>query len=169
MKQPIYANPSPKSQQRGIVLVASLLLLLIVTMLGLSAFRDISIQEKVSSNFRMKTMTFETANSAVQDSWPSIMTLLPGEQVIDLRVRDMADDFDQDWNGNGTIDLDLTVGATICYAGVNIAPGTDSDFRAYLFNVTTQASDPNGSVSQIQQQGYIVAEATEIVQPTSCP
>ena len=151
------------------MLVASLLLLLIVTMLGLSAFRDIAIQEKVSSNFRMKTMTFVTANSAVQDQWPGMMIAQGTESLLDLRTRNMNTDYDLDWNGDGTTDLDLTVGADICYRGMGIAPGTDSDFTAYLFEMTTESSDPNGAVSQIRQSGYIIAEATDIVLPVSCP
>ncbi len=162
------AQPPRAGKEQGIVLVASLLLLLIVTMLGLSAFRDISIQEKVSSNFRMKTMTFETANSAVQDQWPSLMVVLPGESMIDARTRVMDTDFDLDWDGDGTTDMDLDVDADICYRGVDIAPGTDADFAAYLFEMTTEASDPNGAVSQIRQTGYIIAEATDIVLPESC-
>lgn len=162
------AQPPRASKEQGIVLVASLLLLLIVTMLGLSAFRDIAIQEKVSSNFRMKTMTFETANSAVQDQWPSLMIVQAGESMIDARVRTMDTDFDLDWDGDGTLDMDLDVEADICYRGVDIAPGTDADFAAYVFEMTTEASDANGAVSQIRQTGYIVAEATDIVLPESC-
>lgn len=161
--------PKSAAKQQGIVLVASLLLLLIVTMLGLSAFRDISVQEKVSSNFRMKTMTFETANSAVQDQWPGMMIVQGTESLVDVRTRTMDNDYDLDWDGDGTTDLDLAVDAEICYRGVDIAPGTDADFAAYLFEMTTESSDPNGAVSQIRQSGYIVAEATDIVLPVSCP
>lgn len=163
------AQPPRVPKQQGIVLVASLLLLLIVTLLGLSAFRDIAVQEKVSSNFRMKTMTFETANSAVQDQWPGVMIVDGTESLLDVRTRTMNDEFDLDWDGDTTIDLDLTVGAEICYGGVDIAPGTDADFAAYLFEITTESSDPNGAVSQIRQSGYIIAEATDIVLPESCP
>ena len=163
------APSSASTKQQGIVLVASLLLLLIVTMLGLSAFRDISIQEKVSSNFRMKTLTFETANSAVQDQWPGMMIVQGTESLIDARNRNMDGDYDLDWDGDGTVDMDLSVDADICYRGVDIAPGTDADFAAYLFEMTTQSSDPNGAVSQIRQSGYIIAEATDIVLPASCP
>jgi Tfp pilus assembly protein PilX len=161
--------PPTATNQQGIVLVASLLLLLIVTMLGLNAFRDIAIQEKVSNNFRMKTMTFVTANSAVQDQWPSMMIVQGTESLVDVRARAMNDDYDLDWDSDGTTDLDLTVAAEICYRGVDIAPGTDADFAAYLFEMTTQSSDPNGAVSRIRQSGYIIAEATDIVLPVSCP
>lgn len=162
------AQPPKAGKEQGIVLVASLLLLLIVTMLGLSAFRDISIQEKVSHNFRMKTMTFEIANSAVQDQWPSLMIVALGESMIETRTRLLNSDFDLDWDSDGTLDMDLDVQADICYRGVDIAPGTDADFAAYKFEMTSQASDPNGAVSQVRQTGYIIAEATDIVLPESC-
>jgi len=91
------------------------------------------------------------------------------ESLIDTRTRNLDNTYDLDWNGDGTTDLDLTVGADICYRGVDIAPGTDADFAAYLFEMTTQSADTNGAVSQIRQSGYIIAEATDIVLPVSCP
>ncbi len=156
-------------KQRGVVLVASLLLLLIVTMLGVSSFRDILLQEKMSSNFRTKTLTFETANSLVQELWPALMDLEAGEGITDIRTRDAADTYDLDWNDDGTVDLDLTAAASICYRGLGIAPGTDLDYSAYLFEMTANASEPNGAASSVRQGGYIVAEATEFVLPPTCP
>jgi len=166
-RRPLSISPAA-GKDRGIVLIASLLLLLIVTLLGLSAFRDIGIQERVSSNFRIKTLTFETANSAVQDTWPAMMIALPGEMLTETRQRPLNDDFDLDFDGDGTAEIDLTVNSTICYRGVDVAPGTDTDFAAYLFEMTTSSTEPNGAASQIRQSGYIVAEATEIILPTSC-
>ena len=167
MSKPTHIHP--ERAQSGVVLIASLLLLLIVTILGLSTSRDIVLQEKMSSNFRMKTLTFETANSAVQDQWPGLMQTNAGETVTEIRTRAFNADYDQDWDADGTADLDFTVGASICYRGTDIAPGTDSDFAAYLFEMTTQADEPNGTVSQVRQSGYIVAEATDTVLPASCP
>ena len=160
---------TPHNRETGVVLIASLLLLLIVTVLGISTSRDIVLQEKMSSNFRMKTLTFETANSAVQDQWPGLMQTLPGEGVTDVRTRTFNAEYDQDWDADGTTDLDLNVGASICYRGSDIAPGTDSDFSAYLFEMTTQADEANGTISQVRQSGYIVAEASDVVLPASCP
>jgi type IV pilus assembly protein PilX len=50
--------------QRGVVLVSSLLLLLVVTIMALSMFRSFGIQEKVAGNMREKQRALQAAVSA---------------------------------------------------------------------------------------------------------
>ena len=50
--------------QRGVVLVSSLLLLLVVTIMALSMFRSFGIQEKVAGNMREKQRALQAAESA---------------------------------------------------------------------------------------------------------
>ncbi len=52
--------------QRGIVLVSSLLLLLVVTIIALSMFRSFGIQEKIAGNTREKQRALQAAMSAQQ-------------------------------------------------------------------------------------------------------
>ncbi len=55
-----------RSAQRGIVLVSSLLLLLVVTIMALSMFRSFGIQEKIAGNMREKQRALQAAVSAQQ-------------------------------------------------------------------------------------------------------
>jgi type IV pilus assembly protein PilX len=50
--------------QRGVVLVSSLLLLLVVTIMALSMFRSFGIQEKIAGNMREKQRALAAAESA---------------------------------------------------------------------------------------------------------
>ena len=50
--------------QRGVVLVTSLLLLLVVTIMALSMFRSFGVQEKVAGNMREKQRALQAAVSA---------------------------------------------------------------------------------------------------------
>ena len=50
--------------QRGIVLVSSLLLLLVVTIIALSMFRSFGMQEKIAGNMREKQRALQAAVSA---------------------------------------------------------------------------------------------------------
>ena len=59
-------NPRLGSGQRGMVLISSLLLLLIITILGVSMFRSFSIQEKVAGNVREKQRALQAAEIAQQ-------------------------------------------------------------------------------------------------------
>jgi type IV pilus assembly protein PilX len=55
-----------RHSQRGVVLVSSLLLLLVVTIMALSMFRSFGIQEKVAGNMREKQRALQAAESAQQ-------------------------------------------------------------------------------------------------------
>jgi type IV pilus assembly protein PilX len=50
--------------QRGVVLVSSLLLLLVVTIMALSMFRSFGMQEKIAGNMREKQRALQAAESA---------------------------------------------------------------------------------------------------------
>ena len=50
--------------QRGIVLISSLLLLMVVTIIALSMFRSFGIQEKIAGNMREKQRALQAAESA---------------------------------------------------------------------------------------------------------
>jgi type IV pilus assembly protein PilX len=52
------------SRERGIVLVASLLLLLVVTIMALSMFRSYGVQEKIAGNLREKQRALQSAEMA---------------------------------------------------------------------------------------------------------
>ena len=56
----------PAAAQRGIALVTSLLLLIIITILALSMFRGFGIQEKIAGNLREKDRALHAAESAQQ-------------------------------------------------------------------------------------------------------
>ena len=57
---------SAQTAQRGIVLVSSLLLLLVVTIVALSMFRSFGIQEKIAGNMREKQRALQAAVTAQQ-------------------------------------------------------------------------------------------------------
>jgi type IV pilus assembly protein PilX len=61
MITPAYRMPR---SQRGVVLITSMLLLLVVTIMALSMFRSFGIQEKVAGNMREKQRALQAAVSA---------------------------------------------------------------------------------------------------------
>lgn len=66
--QPIMHMNSLPVQQRGATLVVALLLLLIISMVGVSTMRNASTVEKISSADYQKGITFQASESAVQVS-----------------------------------------------------------------------------------------------------
>lgn len=60
------ACPSRLRRQRGVALITSLLLLIIITILALSMFRGFSTQEHIAGNLREKERALHAAESAQQ-------------------------------------------------------------------------------------------------------
>jgi len=58
-----YAHRS-RFAQRGVVLISSLLLLIVVTIIALSLFRSFGVQEKIAGNMREKQRALQAAESA---------------------------------------------------------------------------------------------------------
>jgi len=57
---------NPRSNQLGVVLITSLLLLLVVTIMAVSMFRSFGIQEKIAGNVREKQRAMQAAASTLQ-------------------------------------------------------------------------------------------------------
>jgi type IV pilus assembly protein PilX len=60
----IFCAYKARLAQRGVVLVSSLLLLIVVTIIALSMFRSFGIQEKIAGNMREKQRALQAAESA---------------------------------------------------------------------------------------------------------
>jgi type IV pilus assembly protein PilX len=60
----IFHAHKARSAQRGVVLVSSLLLLIVVTIIALSLFRSFGVQEKIGGNMREKQRALQAAESA---------------------------------------------------------------------------------------------------------
>lgn len=54
-----------RSQQAGFVLVASLILMVVITLIGVAMFRGVSLQEKVAGNLRQKQVAFDIAQNTL--------------------------------------------------------------------------------------------------------
>ncbi len=63
-------------QQRGAVLVVSLLLLLVMTVLALGASQTTRLQERMSANMRDRDLAFESSEAGLRN----------GERIIDSQV-----------------------------------------------------------------------------------
>jgi len=57
---------TPGSRQRGVVLVISLLMLLVLTMIGLAATRGTTIEQRMTANQNDQEVAFEAAEAALR-------------------------------------------------------------------------------------------------------
>lgn len=71
MKQPnsqsrmSFSSPSSKSQQ-GVTLIIALVLLMVVSLLGMSAMRSTTLEEKMASNTQDQGLAFQAAEAALR-------------------------------------------------------------------------------------------------------
>ena len=57
----------PSHRQRGIALIASMLILIIITLLGLSSMRSAGLQERMSGNQYDRNVVLEAAEAALRE------------------------------------------------------------------------------------------------------
>lgn len=60
-------NTGPKSAQGGVALFVSLVFLLLLTIVGVSAMKSATLQEKMAGNTRFKTITFQYAEAGLRE------------------------------------------------------------------------------------------------------
>ena len=61
-------NLKSQHSQRGVVLVVSLILLLVVTLLAVSSMQGTSLEEKMAGNTRDRNLAFQTTESAIREA-----------------------------------------------------------------------------------------------------
>jgi type IV pilus assembly protein PilX len=194
MIAPVHRSPH---LQRGVVLITSMLLLLVVTIMALSMFRSFGIQEKIAGNMREKQRALQAAVSAqtYAEQWliansgtsPSVVcnSLLsaPTQGQIcsnklwlslpaGLTVATVP------WAVAGT----ANVGVTYVPPGMTVAAASASSSNNYVTAPTFYISDagpsadPNvpGEVYQVDSVGYggnsntaVVVESTYAVYSSS--
>lgn len=94
MKRPVRAIPLPRRapaprRQAGAALVVSLILLLVLTLIGVTGMRSASMEEKMAGNMRDRNVAFQAAESGVRtgEKWiadrtePPPTTVNPGENL----------------------------------------------------------------------------------------
>jgi len=123
-------------RQRGAALAISLILLVAMTILGIATLNGTRLAEKVSSNAQQKTITFETAESAINSIYSAadIFTRLEASRTSTFEpdaVPQVAEstqygtELDQS-NVLGTT-VDLNAAATIQFCGEFVSNGTEVD------------------------------------------
>jgi type IV pilus assembly protein PilX len=96
-------------RQSGAVLAVSLILLLIMTMIGISAMSTTTLQETFSANAQHKATSFQAAESVIKTTWdiPTMGTSMSGVNTL-IPASNMFDS-----NAN----IAVSTNATIQYCG----------------------------------------------------
>ena len=76
MTRPI-ARPCGNERERGMALIMSLVILMILTLLGITAMSTSSLEEKMSGNTQEGTRAFEVAESGLQNTLSDATQIVP--------------------------------------------------------------------------------------------
>ncbi len=119
-------------KQQGVALAISLLLLVAMTIIGVSTLTGTRLNEQVTSNAQQKAITFEAAESAISTVWDAEEMMDAVEQFpstpyhnpIAIERQDLyqqlSADYDQKYGGNTIVDVAAEV--SIQYCGESVLP-----------------------------------------------
>lgn len=136
--------PAPYSRhnQSGAALVVALIILLVLTILGISAMNTTSLEEKMAANAQELTRAFHAADSGITRGYRSLdTTTLIGTQEGGTPVMRIG----TSGKNTGAKSVARFIGSTD--PPINSGFGEDSGYQAYYFD--------------IQSSGYNLATGTD--------
>jgi len=145
-------------KQRGVALAVSLLLLVAMTIIGVSTLTGTRLNEQVTSNAQQKAITFEAAESAISSVWNAAdmmaavekfpLTPYDNPAVVDRDDLDSAlsSNFDQTYGAKSAVDISAEV--SIQYCGESALPeGTSLSADESKLQMVGVLFDVNGNAS----------------------
>jgi type IV pilus assembly protein PilX len=167
---------NPRSQQSGMVLVTSLLLLIVVTLLAVGMFRSFGLDEKIAGNVREKQRALGAAETAEQfaESWlaagngsPGVACAAPlvAANVGQVCSNLLATPTQVPWTAGVTYTPTVTSAMSVSQTG-----GQGTYYAAPTFYIAYLGPTAQGTIYQIDAAGYggsvdtaAVVEATYLV------
>ncbi len=148
--------------QSGAALLISMILLIAITVLGLSNLTLVNTNEIISSNMHQKSIGFQASESAIKSVWVT-NKLLDNTPVVPLinppaTTLLLNSEYDQ-----AKVDLNASVSIQFCgengtVTGINLSADESApQFAAQIFDVNGIASITNSNMnSHNMQKGYII-------------
>ncbi|HYW77856.1 MAG TPA: PilX N-terminal domain-containing pilus assembly protein [Gammaproteobacteria bacterium] len=165
-----------RSRQGGLALVSALLMLIIITLLGVSLFLGVTLQQKAAGNSLQKTRALEVAQSAVTaaENWLNVASsrqvpLNCTSSVVDFRVCALPPAKPSEpntWLNAGATKVSFTKLVNVSAGQVNSYASNPAVWITYLgratmgpgnlFEIDAQASGGNVQTLAVIQTVYYV-------------
>ena len=153
---------SYRNNEQGFVLITALLLLIVMTLLGVSAISSVTLQERMASNMREKAKAFESASFAVREGEKALSIVLdypaPASLATDVVIDINADCPDTKCLVAQNPEYDLAEVTDMFIAGGALTPatqqGTRSQAKAYFYGVTAEGWGGNTAAYSNQMSVY---------------
>ncbi|HEB63262.1 MAG TPA: hypothetical protein ENJ07_02140 [Gammaproteobacteria bacterium] len=132
-------------KQQGIALIASLLMLLVMTLIGLTALERTTIEEKMAANSQQKAITFQAAETAIQQF---ISTSSDAVYTNSINSVDTTIAYHQEGDA-------VSRSASLEYLGETIVLGNSIGDLGYEFELTGVGSIGGTAASSTNVQGMV--------------
>jgi len=90
------------NRQQGAVLIVSLIILLVLTLIGITGMRTTVLEEKMAGNMNDQNLAFQAAEAALRDGEDLMNTLVTNASFNGTAGRLAATDTDPDWFNEAT-------------------------------------------------------------------
>ena len=153
-----------RRSQRGAILIISLMFLVVLTMLALTTMGGITLEERMSGQYRDLNVAFQAAESGLRDAERDIWgtgtaTATPRAPIISGRTG-FGDGFDAP-NGACTNNTNTTYGWGLCYAG---ATGPFPPFPAADLSPSSTIAIPYGKYTGATALPSVSAQPRYIIE-----
>ena len=148
--------PSIKNRQRGATLVIGLVMLVVLTLLVLSAIRSSNVNMRIAGNMQMQEETSAAAVQATEQVISNNFTIAPASQVIAIDI-----------NNNGTTDYTANVSAPSCTASLavtnnNLDPDNPDDSNCISSGTYTPGAFVSGVSPTSTAQSWCYIQQWEV-------
>ncbi|MCC5810795.1 MAG: hypothetical protein JJU06_10520 [Ectothiorhodospiraceae bacterium] len=103
-------------RQRGAALIISLMLLLIMTLIGVTAMQTSTLQERMAGNSRDRSLAFQSSEAALREGEDWVMANFAGLDTADRLDNPAAWD-GSDFTGSLNVDAAQLAGPAVFHAG----------------------------------------------------
>jgi type IV pilus assembly protein PilX len=134
--------PAPRNAQTGATLIVGLVLLLVLTVVGVSGMNTATMEVAMAANTQFQQDAFQQAEDAID---------------IALGNRLYSTDAPRTLNWLGTPDYDRR--AVVTYRTNTIAWGNSPDIEAFHFDIASVGRGPRNAQSSHNQSFYVVGRA----------
>ena len=148
------------SRQRGAALVVGLVLLLILTLLGVSGLGTATTEVRLADNNKQREFAFQAADSGVSEAIQSGgLLVIDSSAVENQQVRDNNYEYDHaDADGN-VAEANVNVRVRTLYRGIG-GPGAGNDltrFEGVNFVAHGEATGARGARATVRQGYFYLA------------
>lgn len=135
------------SQQKGVVLIISLIMLLVLTIVGVTSMRVTGLEEKMAGNLHNNNMAFQAAESSLRgaENWIVAQTVEPAVDSVNIWPYSSMDSSTTDatpwwFEKNATWWTNNAVQYTGSLTGVSQAPYSLTEFKYFKSDTLTIGS-----------------------------